>query len=158
MDMPCTLEKVLQVGKGSRGANPTGAHYSARPRTQSGFRYTFWPRNKTKTNLVSIKVWKRVSTRYIRGQKSPKASVGQKNPSPRGRIRALARGPLCANRSVDILTDGYLFHLFWTLDAWKYRFAGWTRWRCSRWSEFSLEGKQIHWRNVVDRSLTMEHF
>ena len=35
-----------------------------------------------------------------------------KNPSPRGRIRALARGPLCANRSVGILTDGYLFHLF----------------------------------------------
>ena len=78
MDMPCTLEKVLRVGKGSRGANRTGAHYSARPRTNSGFRYTFWPRNKTKTNLVFIKVWKRVSTRYVRGQKSPKPSVGQK--------------------------------------------------------------------------------
>ena len=76
--MSCTLEQVLRVGKGSRGANRTGAHYSARPRTKSGFRYTFWPRNKTKTNLVSIKVSKRVSTRYIRGQKSPKASVGQK--------------------------------------------------------------------------------
>ena len=158
MDMPCTLEKVLRVGKGSRGANRTGAHYSARPRTKSGIGTLFDQETRQKQILCPSKFERGSQLGISEDRNRQKPLLAKKNPSPRGRIRALARGPLCANRSVDILTDGYFFHLFWTLDAWKYRFAGWTRWRCSRWSEFSLEGKKIHWRNDMDRSLTMEHF
>ena len=34
-----------------------------------------------------------------------------------------------------------LFHLFWTWDAWEYRFVRWTRWSWSRWS-----GKNTLWK------------
>ena len=159
MVMPCTLEKVLRVGKGSRGANRTGAHYSARPRTKSGFRYTFWPRNKTKTNLVSIKVWKRVSTRYIRGQKSPKASVGQKKSvskrtHPCACTWTAVRKQKCGHPHGWLLISPFL-----TLDAWKYRLRAETDGDAPDEVNFhSKVKKKIHWRNDVDRSLTMEHF
>ena len=76
--MPCTLEKELRVEKGSRGANRTGTHISALPRRKSGYLYAFWPRNKAKANLISIKMCRRVWSRYIRGQKSPQTFVGLK--------------------------------------------------------------------------------
>ena len=71
-------KNVLRVEKGSRGANRTGTHFSARPRRKSGFRYAFWSINKASANLLSIKMCRRVRSRYIRGQKLPQASVGLK--------------------------------------------------------------------------------
>ena len=100
--MPCALEKGLRVENGSRGASRTGTHFSARPRRKSGFLYAFWPRNKAKPNLIPIKMCRRAYGRYIRGQKSPQASVGLKI-----RLKENQPARLHANRCAYLLLTAY---------------------------------------------------
>ena len=57
------------------------------------------------------KILKEEGLKYTRGQKAPQASVGQQI-CQRGRIRALARGPLRANSDVDIIMDDETYFAF----------------------------------------------